>query len=497
MANGRRNGNRMTGVAAAGLALATLGTATAWGLDSNRNLFGNRVDTAKMFLRFDRMPTEADRARLEAIPGVNVKYVYQVTPAIAVHVPSDRVAEALALPGVTGSEPILTARILDQELDDAWGVKLIGGGVNHDRYNTGMGIIVAVIDTGIDYNHLDLDDNYLGGYNFRGNRPDPFDDNGHGTHVSGTVAAEDNGGGVVGMAPDAGLVALKCFGSLGFGDWDDIAAAVEWCALNGVHVTNNSYGGASDPGQTLRDAYQAAFDAGVIMVVAAGNSGNAQGTGDNVSYPAKWDDLCYAIAATNINDQRASFSSTGPSVDFAAPGENVYSTLPGNSFGPLSGTSMATPHVCGTVANLLSAGYSGFDEIYALLRDTSTDLGTTGFDHLYGHGRINADLAAEPMMSLSSSALVRGQAASMTAMGAGAGETVYFVYSQSTGYTPVGALGTALGLGAPTLGGQATADGSGTAVLNTTIPGGAPAVPIFLQAAASGGTSNVVLEVIQ
>src|SRR5437867_8603587 len=234
---------------------------------------------------------------------------------------------------------------------------------------------VGVIDTGVDYNHPDLaaniwtnpgeipgnglddDDNgYVDdvhGYDFANGDSDPFDDNGHGTHVSGTIAAVGNNGvGVVGVNWHARIVAIKFLDAGGSGTTAGAIAAVGYAIANGVRLTNNSWGGG-DFSQGLLDAINAAGAAGQLFVAAAGNASS-----DNdlfPQYPASFDSpYILSVAATDHNDALTSFSNYGATtVDLAAPGSNILSTLPGGGYGLLSGTSMASPHVAGAVAFVL------------------------------------------------------------------------------------------------------------------------------------------------
>ena len=243
-------------------------------------------------------------------------------------------------------------------------------------------VFVGVIDTGIDYTHPDLaaniwtnpgeiagngfDDDANGfvddvhGYDFANDDGDPIDDHGHGTHVSGTIGAVgDNGTGVTGVSWNVSLMALKFLDASGAG-WDsDAIRAVNYATMMrtaydvNVRVTNNSWGGGSyDAG--LLDAINVGGAAGIMFVAAAGNSG--QNADTSPSYPAAYDSpAIVSVAATDSTDSLAWFSNYGStSVDVAAPGVNIISTLPGNRYGMLSGTSMATPHVSGVAALALA-----------------------------------------------------------------------------------------------------------------------------------------------
>jgi subtilisin family serine protease len=252
---------------------------------------------------------------------------------------------------------------------------------------------VAIIDSGNDYTHPDLSANYAGGYDFVNIDDDPFDDNGHGTHVAGIVAAVDNDIGVVGVAPEAWLYALKVLGASGSGRYSDVVAALQWAVKNGMEITNNSYGSSTNPGITVAQAFD---NAGLLHVAAAGNSGNIKGTGDNVIYPARYASVI-AVAATDKTDKRASFSSTGTAVELAAPGVSINSTVPGGGYASWSGTSMASPHVAGTAALVVARGVTDSnnngrinDEVRQILNATADDLGITGRDTWYGFGLVNA-----------------------------------------------------------------------------------------------------------
>ncbi|MDI6889275.1 MAG: S8 family serine peptidase [Methanocellales archaeon] len=272
-----------------------------------------------------------------------------------------------------------------------WGVDRIDAEVVH-VYNEGTGVKVAIIDTGIDYTHPDLDANYKGGIDYVNDDADPMDDNGHGTHCAGIVAAEDNDIGVVGVAPEAYLYAVKVLDSSGSGYLSDVIAGIDWSVSNGMQVISISLGTDSDY-TSLHDACDNAYVAGLVLVAAAGNDGNPPGRGDSVDYPGAYSSVI-AVAATDDTDARARWSSTGPAVELSAPGVDILSTYPGGyAYG--SGTSMACPHVTGTVA-LAMISYPTYDnvQIRILLQTTADDLGAAGFDTKYGYGLIDADEVA-------------------------------------------------------------------------------------------------------
>ena len=257
---------------------------------------------------------------------------------------------------------------------------------------------------------------------------DPLDDNGHGTHCAGIIAAVDNDIGVIGVAPEANLYSLKMLDSTGSGYSSDLIAAIEWAiqthedadSANDIQIISMSLG--SDSGVTaLETACSQAYAHGILLVAAAGNDGNIGGIGDTVDYPGAYNSVI-AVAATDSTDKRASFSSTGPAVELAAPGVNIYSTYQGG-YASLSGTSMACPHVVGTAALVLAANPSFTnDNIRDRLAQTATDLGTFGRDNLYGFGIVNAETAAAvsvpdetaPIITNINNAVVKAKSATVT-----------------------------------------------------------------------------------
>ena len=269
-----------------------------------------------------------------------------------------------------------------------WGVNRIGADLAN---GTGAGVTVCVIDTGINQNHPDLMANIVGGRNFvaKGATIDSNkwnDDNGHGTHVAGTIAALDNSIGVIGVAPQASLLAAKVLNRQGSGYTSDVIAGIEYCVLNNAKVISMSLGSSSDV-QALHDAVDAAYTSGVLLVAAAGND-----YGGVVSYPAAYSSVI-AVSATDSNNNLASFSNLGPEVELAAPGVSILSTWKDGGYNTISGTSMATPHVSGVAALAMEANpLLSNVEIRALLQNTADDLGAVGRDNLFGFGLVDAEL---------------------------------------------------------------------------------------------------------
>jgi hypothetical protein len=258
-------------------------------------------------------------------------------------------------------------------------------------------VLVADIDTGVDYNHPDIAANYVPlGHDWVNNDPDPMDDNGHGTHVAGIIGAEiNNGKGIAGLA-QVRIMAEKGLDYSGLGSYDVLAQAIIDATDQNATIINMSWGGSS-PSTVIEDALKYAYDHGVLLVAAAGNSASSVKL-----YPAAYDDVI-AVTATDPNDAPAYFTSYGDWVELAAPGVDIYSTISSvhdsrfnYPYDSLSGTSMACPHVVG-VAALVWSKFPNVsrDALRLHLRDTADDLGSTGFDIYYGYGRINALKALE------------------------------------------------------------------------------------------------------
>ena len=276
-----------------------------------------------------------------------------------------------------------------------WGIDRIGApavwSATMTVPTTGTGIRVAVIDTGIELAHPDLAANIKGSYNAISPTKSANDDNGHGTHVAGIIGALDNTIGVVGTAPTADLYAVKVLNRNGSGYISDIIEGIDWAVARNINVINMSLGASSDV-QALHDAVIRAHNAGIVVVAAAGND-----SGGAVNFPGAYPEVI-AVSATDSNNTIASFSSVGPEVDLAAPGAAIYSTYKGQTYRTLSGTSMASPHVAGGAALLLSvpakcdtdlSGACSPDEVKARLETTALDLGAVGQDNQYGAGLLN------------------------------------------------------------------------------------------------------------
>ncbi len=312
----------------AGLILALMA-----GLLGSAGLAAAPPERIDVLIGFHEAPGGSEQALVRGVGG-EIYRQYTLVSVIAARM-APQAADALARnPGVAYVEPDGTVYAVEQTVP--WGIDRVFGGETYPfatwTASKGSGIGVAVLDTGIDVDHPDL--NVVGGRRFymvftgppqnRLREDDNYDDvYGHGTHVAGTVAALDNDFGVVGVAPLVSLYAVKVLDDTGSGSVSAIVAGIEWAVNNGIPVLNMSLGSTTHS-ETLQDACDNAYAAGHLVVAAAGNEG--EGT-DTVIYPAKYESVI-AVAASDISDARASFSSTGPAVELIAPGADVLSTIP-------------------------------------------------------------------------------------------------------------------------------------------------------------------------
>ena len=359
----------------------------------------------RVIVGFHQAPGAAEQTLIQRHRG-KLRRKFKRIKAISARLTDQSIAELQNDPNVAYVEEdaIVTAVEPDfgnGEYLESWGVSHIGSASVHAKGIQGTGIKIAVIDTGIDYDHPDLDGNYRGGINIidPDNPAGPFDNswNSHGTHVAGIIAAELNGEGVVGVAPKASLYAIKTLDYAGAGYLSDLIAGIEWAVANGMDIVNMSVG-LRNNSQALAEACAKAYEAGVLLVAAAGNTG-VYGSGE-VLYPALYSSVI-AVAATDANDAIHYISAASAGVGFVAPGGDIYSTTAYGGYAFLSGTSQASPHVAGVAALILSTGLSDLDgdgvannrDLRMQLQQTALDLGDPGKDDIHGYGLVSAEAA--------------------------------------------------------------------------------------------------------
>ena len=245
-------------------------------------------------------------------------------------------------------------------------------------------IKIAIVDTGVQLNHPDLVGKLLPGYDFVEKDNNPTDGNGHGTHVAGIAAAVTNNiQGVAGMAPLASILPIRVLDNNGSGLLSDVANGIIFAANQGARVMNLSLG-SPQGATTLQSAIDYAWNREVVIVAAAGNSNT------NVPfYPANYNNVI-AVASTDSNDQKSSFSNFGTWIEVAAPGSTILSTYIGSSYAYFSGTSMASPHVAGIAALLAAQGKNNLQIRNTILVSSDRISGTGVY---WAYGRVNANRA--------------------------------------------------------------------------------------------------------
>ncbi|WP_440969870.1 S8 family serine peptidase [Peribacillus frigoritolerans] len=276
---------------------------------------------------------------------------------------------------------------------DQWHHKKLGTGAAWTKSMGSKELIVAIIDDGIDRNHEDLKGRIVNAYDTIRNRKHIVPKGEHGTHIAGIIAGSANNGiGGAGVAPNVKLMPINVFDGE-YADTADIIDAIHYAVQQKANIINMSLGDTSYS-ESLNKAVQEAYKKGVLIVAAAGNEGDM---GKNVQrvYPAAFSHVI-SVAATNSSDKRPSYSNYHSTVDIAAPGDDILSTLPNGKYGWMSGTSMATPMVAGVAALIWSHEPKlNKTEVEYRLYDSAVDLGTKGKDIYYGNGRVNAKKALE------------------------------------------------------------------------------------------------------
>jgi thermitase len=395
---------RLTGVAALAVALVALcaGSALAAQYEPNQVIvkYADGLSTTQRVALFDRAGVTKT---LGSVKGVGAKVVSVSGDPEAVAARLNRSSL------VQYAEPnlILTvdATPNDPRFGELYGMDRIDAPEGWDAAGLGAfpasgGVKIGIVDTGIDQAHPDLSGQTVACAKSQGLLPimsgsiqvgQCADDNDHGSHVAGTIAAKANNGvGVAGVAFNADLVICKALGGpLGTGSTADVANCINWVASQGARVISMSLGGGAST--TLQQAVASAWNNGngAVIVAAAGNDGDA-----TLNYPAAYAEVV-SVAATDSADARASFSNANADVEVAAPGVNVLSTVRGGGYATLSGTSMATPHVS-AVAGVLRQLFPSDSAaaIRSRLDAAVNDLGPAGRDASFGFGRVNLCKAA-------------------------------------------------------------------------------------------------------
>ncbi|MFH0345359.1 serine protease Isp [Bacillus vallismortis] len=279
----------------------------------------------------------------------------------------------------------------------------------------GKNVKIAVLDTGCDISHPDLKNQVIGGKNFTdddGGKEDVISDyNGHGTHVAGTIAANDSNGGIAGVAPEASLLIVKVLGGAnGSGQYKWIINGINYAVEQKADIISMSLGGPNDVPE-LEEAVKNAVKNGVLVVCAAGNEGDGNERTEELSYPAAYNEVI-AVGSVSVARELSEFSNANKEIDLVAPGESILSTLPNKKYGKLTGTSMAAPHVSGALALIKSYEEESFQrklsetEVYAQLvrrtlpLDIAKTLAGNGFLYLTAPDELAERAAQSHLMTL-------------------------------------------------------------------------------------------------
>ncbi|PCH81791.1 MAG: hypothetical protein COB96_02385 [Planctomycetota bacterium] len=362
---------------------------------------------------------------------------------------------------------------------------------------SGNNYIAAVVDTGIDLDHPDLQASLVSGYNTVQNKAqsdggDVSDQNGHGSMCAGCIGAIGNNGiGVVGVCWDVKLMPIKTVsGGQGSSSMSDLTQGARWAADNGAGSVSVSFSGVESSSVNSAGNYCDGQDC--ILLWAAGNS-NSNLSGFD------WSNV-EVVGATDVNDNKANFSSYGKAIDVMAPGVNIATTNHNGGYSSVSGTSFSAPITNGVVA-MIRMEYPNWTttEVRQRLYDSCDDMNNSS---KYGHGRVNLELAlggggGGGGLYLTTGLMVAGTTTTLSTTGSASGDTVYFAYSVTgNGVTSIPSLGVDLGIASPQLLGTSGANGSGVAEFTVNIPPRARYLPVWLQAAQIGKTSQVIYVII-
>jgi len=255
-------------------------------------------------------------------------------------------------------------------------------------------VVIAVLDSGVQLNHPDLQERLLQGYNVNDGSTNAADELGHGTHVAGIIGATvDNQEGIAGITWFNSVLPVKVLNNSGAGSTYSVAQGIIWATDQGAKVINMSLGNYAS-GDFLHEAIKYAYERDVVLVAATGNDNT-----NRPGYPAAYPEV-FAVGATTSSKERATFSNYGDYVDVVAPGDSIASTYTGGQYAALSGTSMASPHVAALAGLIRSVNPSLTNvEVMEIMRQTATDLGEPGYDQYYGYGEIDAQKALSTAVS--------------------------------------------------------------------------------------------------
>ncbi|MDQ0154256.1 S8 family peptidase [Robertmurraya andreesenii] len=321
--------------------------------------------------------------------SVEIHHIYDSVSAVSATVPSSKLASLRSQPNILKIEsdhPVETSEQIEN-----WGFRQVLANEAKTNGWTGKGVKVGIIDTGIRPNHPDL--KIAGGVTFVEGTSSYADDEGHGTHVAGIIGALDNDIGTVGVAPEAQIYAIKALNNTGVGNLSDVLAGIEWGIENNLDIINLSL--TSEQGSSILErVLDKAYNRGILIVAASGNTQTTLPATTDVLYPARYQSVI-AVGSVNNNLNKSRFSYFGPSLEFVAPGEKIYSTYNQPDYQYSYGTSMAAPYVAG-IAALYKQAYPELNhrQIRELMQNNAVDLGEPGKDKNFGYGLVQAPTTA-------------------------------------------------------------------------------------------------------
>lgn len=412
------------------LIFAFSGTAFSQIFEKKPSLAGHEYITGEIIVKFKSEVSETTIEKINQRQQVSVAYKSPALGFRRIKIPEDKTVQEMVQlykrdPNVEYAEPNYIAYAFwvpnDEYYKYQWNFDNPKyGGINMEEAwdlatNPGVGVVVAVIDTGVAYEGYDTyalapdlgGTSFVQGYDFVNDDSHPNDDEGHGTHVTGTIAQTTNNYiGVTGIAFNCSIMPVKVLDSTGAGTYADVAEGIRFAADNNAQVINLSLGGRYSS-ETLRLACEYAYNKGALLICASGNDGR-----NSISYPAAYDKYSVAVGATRYDEKRVYYSNYGNSLDLAAPGgdlkvdqnkdgykdgilQQTFKSGEPKNFGYYfyQGTSMAAPHVSAVAALVISKGVRGPDNIRHTLQSTAEDKGLAGWDKYYGWGIIDANKA--------------------------------------------------------------------------------------------------------
>lgn len=335
-----------------------------------------------------------DSIHPELLKNIEVHHSFEQLSIVSATIPTSLIPKLNEYPQIEMIEKDIPVETTEQIVN--WGYEKVLAPQSNSKGWTGKGIKIGIIDTGVRTDHPDL--RVAGGVSLVDGVTSYTDDEGHGTHVAGIIGALNNDFGTVGIAPEADIYAIKSLNKNGNGILSDVIAGIDWAIANNLDIINLSFT-AESTSSVLQAAVDNAYEQGLLIVAASGNADKTLPADTDVLYPARYESVI-AVGSIDSGKNKSKFSYYGPSLEFVAPGENIYSTFIGSNYERRYGTSMAAPFVTGIAALYIQA-YPELNhlQIRELMQKAAEDLGVPGKDPSYGYGLIQAPMKeVEPVI---------------------------------------------------------------------------------------------------